>query len=518
MTKPKLTFARKLLFPVSMVFCLMMSLSCKKVYTTNVITADSTAANPLTSFWFDPVKNPAYINDTLQLTIDSNTVSGRIPYYTSLTSLIPTFSGNMTSVTVNGVPQISGTTPQNFTTPVTYAVTGKTGLVVNYTVSVINFTGLPVIMITTTGSEPITSENDYIDGNISIDGAGIYPDFNGAMTIKGHGNSTWAYPKKPYHVKFSSKTAVFNYQANKDYILLANYLDVTMLRNEVSLYMGQLSDLAWTPHSNFAELFLNNVYEGTYEVTEEVDQSSTKVNITNNGYLVVIEPLSDVDSGDVYFNTATTGLLFDIKNPNVSPKDAQYNFIQNYLNQTESALFGPDFTDTTVGYRHYIDVPSFVDWYLINEITKNNDAAFYASCYMNMAPGAKLSMGPIWDFDIALGNVGYNNNNTPQGFWVNTCPWMARLFQDTFFVRQVQQRFLYFNTQVTNYLNNINSNSSMLRWSVVQNNDVWQTLYKTISIESNPAVWGSYNNEIIYLKDWLTTRMAWLQSAYAAMD
>jgi hypothetical protein len=58
----------------------------------------------------------------------------------------------------------------------------------------------------------------------------------------------------------------------------------------------------------------------------------------------------------------------------------------------------------------------------------------------------------------------------------------------------------------------------MLSWSVVQNNDVWQTLYKTISVESNPAVWGSYNNEIIYLKNWLTTRMAWLQSAYAAMD
>lgn len=490
--------------------------SCGKVndHNANVFFKGDSAM--LTTFWFDPAKNPALLTDTVPMTINNTSITGHTPSYGSLSALIPSFTGRFAGISVNGVPQTSGVTPQNFTHPVTYAVTGQNGLVTSYTVTLTNFTGIPVMKITTSGGAPIVSEDDYINGHVSIDGMGAYPNFDGDMTIKGHGNSTWLMPKKPYHMKFGSKTAIFNENANKDWILLANYLDVTMLRNEVSLYMGSLSDLDWTPRSDFAELYLNNVYQGTYEVTESVDQSSTKVNITNQGYLVVIEPLSQVDSGDVYFTTTQTGLVFDIKNPNVALNDAQYTFIQNYLNETETALFGPNFTDTAVGYRQYLDVPSFVDWYLINEITKNNDAIFYASCYMNMAPGGKLKMGPIWDFDLALGNVSYNNNFDPTGLWVSRSSWMARLFQDTFFVHQVQQRFNYYNTKVNNFLSNIDSGASKLNLSVPANNNVWKTL--GINIGSNPVVAATYSGEIQNLKNWLTTRMTWLQGTYAAMQ
>lgn len=494
---------------------IVLHLACNKTsdHTANVFFKGDSAT--FTAFWFDPAKNPGVISDTIKLVINDTSISGHTPSYDSLSSLVPSFSGRFAAVSVNGVAQTSGVTRQDFTNPVTYRVTSENGLVTTYTVRLMNFTGLPVIRITTAGGAPIVSEDDYINGHVTIDGAGTYPNFDGDMTIKGHGNSTWFLPKKPYHMKFSSKTALFNENANKDWILLANYLDASMLRNEVSLYMGTVSDLDWTPHSHFAELFLNNVYEGTYEVAESVDQSSTKVNITNNGYLVVIEPLNEVDSGDVWFTTAQTGLLFDIKNPNVVPNDVQYTFIQSYLNATESALFGANFTDTAIGYRHYLDVPSFVDWYLINEITKNNDAIFYASCYMNMVPGGKLKMGPIWDFDIALGNVSYNNNFDPIGLWVSQSSWMARLFQDTFFVHQVQQRFNYFNSRVNNFLQNIDSNASQLSLSVAANNNVWQTLGKYIG--SNPVLASTYPGEIQNLKNWLTTRMSWLQSTYSAM-
>src|SRR5579871_4877134 len=117
-------------------------------------------------------------------------------------------------------------------------------------------TNLPVMNITTAGGAPIVSEDDYISGSVTINGAGIYPDFTGAMTIKGHGNSTWGLPKKPYHLKFSSKTAIYNMASNKDFILLANDFDNTLMRNEVALYLGQLSDLDWTPHSVFTEVYL----------------------------------------------------------------------------------------------------------------------------------------------------------------------------------------------------------------------------------------------------------------------
>ena len=77
---------------------------------------------------------------------------------------------------------------------------------------------------------------------------------------------------------------------------------------------------------------------------------------------------------------------------------------------------GSNFLDETEGYANYFDKVSFVDWYLINEITKNNDACFFSSCYLNITPGGKLKMGPLWDYDIALGNVNYNDNQSNEAY------------------------------------------------------------------------------------------------------
>ena len=101
----------------------------------------------------------------------------------------------------------------------------------------------------------------------------------------------------------------------------------------------------------------------------------------------------------------------NIKDPDVEPGSLQYEWIRNYVNEAENALYGADFADPETGYAKYLNVDTYVDWYVISEITKANDASLYTSCYMNIAPGGKLNMGPIWDFDICMGNTKWNGTD-----------------------------------------------------------------------------------------------------------
>ena len=187
-----------------------------------------------------------------------------------------------------------------------------------------------------------------------------------------------------------------------------------------------------------------------------------------------------------------------------------------YLQQVDSVLYGDDFKDPFNGYAKYMDVSSFVEWYLVNEIAKNNDACFFTSCYMNLSRGGKLRMGPVWDFDLAFGNVDYNGNYDPTGFWIKkAASWYSRLFQDENFVKKVKERFDYFYANKNVLFNEINENANYLKYSVVEDNAVWKTLYKNVN--PNYAIWGSYDNEVAYLKQWLNTRMEWLKAEFDAM-
>ena len=150
-----------------------------------------------------------------------------------------------------------------------------------------------------------------------------------------------------------------------------------MLRNELAFVLSRFSNLDWTPESRFVELFINNEYLGVYQIVQKVEESSNRVNIGDDGYLLEVDQLSRLNPDDVFFET--NNYLFNIKDPNLDFGDNQYNIIKNYIEITENTLLGNNFTNPIEGYSKYIDVDSFVDWYLINEITKNNDAIFFSS-------------------------------------------------------------------------------------------------------------------------------------------
>jgi CotH kinase protein len=385
---------------------------------------------------------------------------------------------------------------------------------------------LPVIYITTAGSAPVVSETDYLSGSVGVTPVPGSSDvaYSGTMQIKGHGNSTWLLPKKPYKVKLDSKSSLLGMSSNKDWVLLANYDDKSLLRDQVAFEVGRRLGMAWTPNSRFVELYFNGQYEGNYQLTEEIEIDKNRVNIPEmdttdvsgnaltGGYLLEVDDRGDPD--DILFSTSR-GNIFDLHDPDPAAPQ-QLTYIQNYVQQAEDAVYSPDFADPTTGYAQYLDVDSYINWYLDNELFKNNDAVFWSSCWLYKDRGGKLFMGPVWDFDIGAGNVNYNGNNDPTGWWLRSNPiptaqWTERLFDDPAFAAAVAARWKQVKASQLDTLSTyIDQNAAALAQSERNNYQRWPIL--STYVVPNAEVAGSYQGEVDYLKSWLTQRIAWMDS------
>jgi len=464
----------------------------------------------ISQFSFLTANNPELPAD-LVLNIDGQTITGRISVNISVENLIATFAHNGSQITVNGQIQNSGTTANDFTQILTYTVSTSDGRQQNYTLDLTRFTGLPVIYLRTDGNLPIESRDEYIYGDVEVDGGRNFNDFpDSGMKIRGRGHSTWGvHPKKPYQMKLSDKAEFLGMPEDKKWIFLAEYSDKTMLRNTIAFEMGYISNLDWTPLSRFAEVYVNGEYNGTYNISQKVEDKANRVNLGGTGYLLEIDQLERLDVDDVYINT--NSFVLNIKEPDLLWHDDQYQYINNLINEFETALFSDHFTDPLTGYGNYIDLDSFIDWFLISEITKNVDSQFYSSIYLNVMPGGMIKMGPLWDFDLAFGNVDYADSRYAEGFWVKYNPWYNRLFQDPAFVEKVQQRFIHFMDNMDFILDKIDSHANYLQWAQQENDNKWQTI--GIYVWPNPMVYNTYQGEVDHLKNWYVRRMNWLQTA-----
>lgn len=148
--------------------------------------------------------------------------------------------------------------------------------------------------------------------------------------------------------------------------------------------------------------------------------------------------------------------------------------------------------DSIEGWRKYLDEDSWIDWFLINEMAKNNDAVFYSSCYMHSAPDGRIVMGPVWDFDLGYGNTTNNGCDSPIGWHVRTSAWYTRLFEDPVFAQNVRMRFQSF------YYNRSDYNSFIRR--------------QACSLQPHVERNVSYEESIEKLLLWLEKRLDWLNN------
>ncbi|RYF96870.1 MAG: hypothetical protein EON94_15730, partial [Caulobacteraceae bacterium] len=334
----------------------------------------------------------------------------------------------------------------------------------------------PQLEISTTGAAPIANREDYVKGSFKLSGTGVEA-AEGALEIRGRGNSTWDWPKKPYRVKLTNATALAGMPASRHWVLLANHADKTLMRNDLAFTLSRTMGMAYTVRSQPVEVKLNGEYRGLYQLAEHIRIAKDRVNIpelkvgdtapdkVSGGYLMEVDfrmhkdyckdpavlPYSPFCANGVntqrntnFCTDSTHGMApACVKEPEslLDPAwAAQRAYIEQFMADMEAALFGADFKDPVNGYARYLDVPSVIDYYLINELTKNVDGAV-SSFFMFKPRDGKLHFGPVWDFDLALGNAGYNGVDRTSGWHIRNEPWFARLFADPAFEQQVKARW-----------------------------------------------------------------------------
>lgn len=478
------------------------------------IVLTNAVAPTITSFAFAPEKN-SELNQDLNLELDGNTFKGRVTQNINISELVPNFSYTGSSISVDGSPQESGVTPNNFDNLVTYKVANNFGDEKEYQIDLTKFTGLPIINLITDGSVQIDSKEDYVEGDVSLDGRRDFENLSDLpMKIRGRGNSTWfTHPKKPYQMKLDDKSSFLGMPEDKKWLFLAEYSDKTMLRNTIAFELGYISNLDWTPKGEFAEVYLNGEYNGTYNITQKVEESDNRVALGDTGYLLELDQLSKLDPDDIYFASRVTDkFIINIKEPSLEANSEEQIYIENLIGEFEEALLSQDFKNENSGYRQYIDLDSFIDWYLINEITKNVDSQWYSSIFLNVMPGEKIKMGPLWDFDLSFGNTDYADTRYYEGWWVRFNPWYERLFQDPAFTQMVKDRFVYFKNNEDLIIQKIDMYAEKLKWAQAENDNRWQTL--GVYVWPNPVVYDTYEEEVDHLKNWYLARMQWLEEAF----
>ena len=372
----------------------------------------------------------------------------------------------------------------------------------------------PQVVVSIPGGQAPDSKNDYIDGaRMTIFGEDHTEQFSGETMIKGRGNVNWYdAPKKSYAIKLPIKVTLLDMPAGKTWVLLGNFYDKTLLRNDIALYISsRMSKLDYTPRFEFVELWLNDEYYGIYQMGEKMRLSANRVNNGKDGFLLEIDAKSS--SNDVTFRTLHLEQPVNIKDPNVGYGTEEYNYVKEYVLSAEQALYSQDFTDESEGYRKYLDIDSFVDWYIINEISKNNDAAFYTSCYMHLEKGGKLKMGPVWDFDWAFGGTSLNGNENPEGFWVRyAASWYTRLFLDPAFKSQVKKRFKDYYLNRQQIYDRIDKEADRIVEKIAEDNRKWNQLLGKDQNPDDERVKEVYMEKVEELKNWIEVRLKWMNN------
>lgn len=401
------------------------------------------SGNSMLSMTFLKKSNSEAIYDDITLDFASGKVSITSPLISD-PNLIMTFESNGDKVTVDGVEQVSGETVNDFSSPVTYKVVSEEGTEKSYTVSVVH-SGLPVLFINTPDGKTIPSKHeDWLEGTeITLYNTDWTVDYTGTQdNIRGRGNSTWNYPKKPYAIKLDSKAEILGMPKHKRWVLLANWMDRTIMRNRVSFAVAMKTGLAWTPHGEFVEVILNGKHIGNYYLCEHIKVDKNRVNVdeltddvTDSGYIFELDSYFDEVNR---FKSAYYDLPYMFKDPD-DVNSAQFSFMQNYVNTLEASL--KDNTRFAAReYTGYIDVDSFIDWWLVHELTGNEEPKHPKSSYMHKNTGGKLTMGPVWDFDWGtfMPHTKFVVLNRTDGL---KCIYYDRLFQDPQFKQRVKERW-----------------------------------------------------------------------------
>ncbi|MCD8288322.1 MAG: CotH kinase family protein [Prevotella sp.] len=235
-----------------------------------------------------------------------------------------------------------------------------------------------------------------------------------SATIRLRGNASMNFPKKPYRIKFDKKRHVFSSPASaKKWTLINNYGDKTLMRNILAFEVSRRFGMAYTPFCTPVDVMVNGEYKGCYQLcdqvevgngrveVEEMDEDCTSGELLTGGYLVEIDAYAYDEDNYFYSNKGTP---VTVKYPDSDDITTEQNaYIRSQFNTMEAAVYASDFTSDATGYRAWLDITSFLQFFLVGEFTGNTDT-FWSTNMSKRRSDERFYTGPVWDFDIAFEN------------------------------------------------------------------------------------------------------------------
>ena len=377
------------------------------------------------------------------------------------------------------------------------------------------YAGLPQIVIETQNFQDIKDINNKIPAKFQIWEKGIFQSDVINMTIKGRGNTSWnEMPKKGYKIEFADKIEILGMPADKDWALIANYADKTLMKNHIVNLLSKKLGLFYVPQDRFVELYLNGKYLGVYIIIETIKISKNRINAQKNENSYIVEFDCHLRSNEQFVVSnilSKEGMVYQVHYPKNATQD-QLQEIANQIHSFEQFLIelkNEEFNDI----EKWIDLDEYIKYYWIQEFSKNPDAEFLTSVFFVWGKGGKIKMGPIWDFDLAFGGSSVDKKNFTEGWHIRPAYWNNYLFKDAT-IKNLSRKFWLDNRKTfVNVLNNIDSLAELLYPATVNNFKKWDVLGST-ELRFHRNAYNSYDEAIKDLKTWISKRIEWIDKQY----
>lgn len=433
----------------------------------------------ITSFKFEAANNPKLSKD-ITLTIQDNKITGYLTEDIDLQSLVPTFTLLNGKLYHEGIQLHSGDDSQNYESTIKLELKNSKGVRIEYSVDVLAYTGLPVVLINTTTGQFVKDKTNWIPAYIKVDGMGLFESYEDSTYVKGRGNGSWNPSKKGFNIKLGSKNEILGMPKHKRWAFLPNYADRTLLRNNTTLHIGReiMTNLAWTPNSQHVEVIFNGKHMGNFLLTEHIRVDKNRVNIqeisladsieerVTGGYLLEFDSYFDEP---VKFRSLHYNLPINLKNPEVENTLPQHKeYIQAYINNLESALVDGKYEEV----YEYLDIHSTIDLWMTNALVGNIEVSYPRSVYFYKDREKKLCAGPLWDFDFSTYANSYSSFNGRNSLLMYMW-WYKDLFKDPYFIQTVKQRFAQIKPQLEKVPEYIREKSKQINKSADLNFQIW---------------------------------------------
>lgn len=420
---------------------------------------------------------------------------------------------------------------------------------------------LPIVIINTNGGTIVDDPKIVVDLAIIDKGNGernnvtdLHNVFDGKAGIEIRGSSSQMFPKKQYGFELREANGEDDVDASllglpeeADWILFAPYNDKTLMRDVLAYNLGR-SMGNYASRSRYCEVVINGEYMGVYVLLEKIKRGKERVDIAKleedeisgddltGGYIIKIDKTTGGDEGGWVSSHPPLGrsgnqsVYFQYEYPKGEDIVAEQRaYIQNYIGKFENVLASSSYNDPNEGWTKYADMNSFVDFFLVNELTKNVDA-YRISTFLHKqkdSDGGKLIMGPIWDFNLGFGNADYCTTGDPEGLvykFNSVCPedgslvpfWWDKLWKDETFRAAVATRW---NTLRENQLSEetifgkMDSITNLLDEAQARNFTKWPVIGEYVW--PNYAYnFDSYDEEVEWLHDWIEARLDYLDGAF----